>query len=120
MNIEHYKQRLLDLEKKLSGRTERAVAAGRSEFIDSAHDSGEASAAEEMASERFTEADLDSAVLTQIRDALARLSAGTFGKCVVDGAPIEEKRLAAVPWTPYCLTHEERLEASTPSRMRTL
>ncbi len=62
MNVQHYKDRLLDLEKTLSARIGRAVADGRRESS----------------------------------------SAG----------PIEEKRLDAVPWTPYCLKHEQLLEAS--------
>ena len=52
--------------------------------------------------------------LEHIRDALQRIEDGTFGRCVVDGEPIEKKRLEAVPWTPYCLKHQEQLEA--PSR----
>jgi RNA polymerase-binding transcription factor DksA len=32
---------------------------------------------------------------------------------VVDGAPIEEKRLEAVPWTPYCLKHQQLLEGAS-------
>jgi DnaK suppressor protein len=120
MNIEHYRQRLLELEKSLSARTERAVAIGRGEFIDAAHDSGEASVADAMASEQFKEAELDSAVLKQVRDALSRVNDGTFGTCVVDGGPIEEKRLDAVPWTPYCLSHGEQLEAAASQRMPSL
>ena len=46
--------------------------------------------------------------------------AGTFGTCVVDGGPIEEKRLDAVPWTRYCLKHEALLEASSGSKTPTL
>ena len=120
MNVQHYKQRLLDLEKTLSERTGRAVAEGRGAFIDSAHDVGDASVAGEVASEQFTEAERDSTVLKQIRDALARVDKGTFGKCIVDGGPIEEKRLDAVPWSPYCLKHEQSLDPTTPSRAPTL
>ena len=40
MNVQHYKQRLLDLEKSLSARTGRAVAEARGELIDVAHDVG--------------------------------------------------------------------------------
>jgi DnaK suppressor protein len=112
MNVQHYKDRLLDIEKALSARIGRAVADGRGEFIDTAHDVGEASVADEAASEEFADADRDSLVLKQVRDALARVDNGTFGACVVDGGPIEEKRLDAVPWTPYCLKHEQLLEAS--------
>jgi RNA polymerase-binding transcription factor len=112
MNVQHYKDRLLDLEKALSARIGRALADGRREFIDSAHDVGEAGLADELASEEFGDADRDSIVLKQVHDALARVDNGTFGTCLVDGGPIEEKRLDAVPWTPYCLEHEQLLEAS--------
>jgi DnaK suppressor protein len=97
MNLQYYKHRLLDLEKTLSARTGRTVADGRREFIDSAHDGGDASVADEMANEAFREAELDSTVLKQVREALARVNDGTFGKCIVDAAPIEEKRLDACP-----------------------
>ena len=120
MDVQHYKQRLLSLERTLSERASRAVAEGRGAFIDSAHDIGDASVADEMASEQFTEAERDSAVLKQVRDALARVDDGTFGKCIVDGGPIDEKRLEAMPWTPYCLKHEERRERASPSKTPTL
>jgi len=29
----------------------------------------------------------------------------------VDGEPIDEKRLEAMPWTPYCLKHQQLREA---------
>ena len=58
--------------------------------------------------------------LTVVRDALARVDDGTFGRCIVDGGPIEEKRLDAVPWTPYCLKHEQLLEASSASKTPSL
>ena len=115
MNVQHYKDRLLDLEKTLSARTGRAIADGRGEFIDSAHDVGDSSVADEAASAEFTEADRDSTQLKLVRDALARVDSGTFGTCIVDGGPIEEKRLDAVPWTPYCLKHEQLLEVQSAS-----
>jgi DnaK suppressor protein len=120
MNVQRYKDQLLDLEKTISARIGREIADGRREFIDSAHDVGDASVADEVASEAFTGAGHDSVVLTQVRDALARVEAGTFGLCIVDGGPIEEKRLDAVPWTPYCLRHEQSLEASSGSKTPTL
>jgi DnaK suppressor protein len=120
MNVQHYKDRLLDLEKALSARIGLALADGRREFTDSAHDVGEAGLADELASEEFADADRDSIVLKQVRDALARVDNGTFGTCLVDGGPIEEKRLDAVPWTPYCLKHEQLLEAPSASKTPTL
>jgi DnaK suppressor protein len=120
MNIQHYRDLLLDFEKNLSARTDREIADGRREFIDSAHDVGDASVADAAASEKFIEADRDSMMLKQVREALARVKAGTFGTCIVDGGPIEQKRLDAAPWTPYCLQHEQLLEASSPSKTPTL
>ena len=46
MNIQHYKQRLLDLEKTLSARIGQEADQARGEFIDEAHDVGDASAAD--------------------------------------------------------------------------
>src|SRR6267142_7023853 len=60
---------------------------------------------------------LEGTVLQQVRDALQRIEDGIFGCCVVDGEPIEPKRLEAVPWTPYCVKHRKLLEAT--SRLRT-
>jgi DnaK suppressor protein len=120
MNIQLYKQRLLDLEKTLSGRMGREADQGRGEFIESAHDVGDASVADEVASEEFTEAEHSADVLKQVRDALDRVADGTFGTCIVDGGPIEEQRLEAVPWTPYCLKHAQRLEAAASSKTPTL
>src|SRR5262245_27217377 len=120
MNIQHYKQRLLDLEKTLSARMGAEADEGRGEFIDSAHDVGDASVADEVASEEFTEAEHNAELLKQVRDALGRVEDGTFGKCIVDGGPIEAQRLEAVPWTPYCVKHAQRREVAAPSRTPTL
>jgi DnaK suppressor protein len=120
MNTQHYKQRLLDLEATLSARIGRQADQGRGEFIDSAHDAGDASVADERASEEFAEAEQNGDVLQQVRDALGRVTDGTFGTCVVDGGPIEEQRLEAVPWTPYCLKHAKGREATASSRTPTM
>jgi DnaK suppressor protein len=120
MNIQHYKQRLIDLEKALSARISQEAGQGRGEFIDSAHDVGDASVVDAAVSEEFAEVEHNADVLQQVRDALGRVADGTFGKCVVDGGPIEEPRLEAVPWTPYCLKHAQRLEVAGSPRTPTL
>jgi DnaK suppressor protein len=50
-----------------------------------------------LASEEYTEAEQNSTVLQQVREALGRVADGTFGKCIVSGGPVEERRLEAVP-----------------------
>lgn len=115
-----YKQRLLQLERHLTARTAQEAERGRGESGPAVADSGDASVADEDASESFSEAELDSAVLIQVRDALRRIDDGTFGKCGVDGRPIEAKRLQASPWVPYCLKHQKLLEAAAGRRFPSL
>jgi len=119
-NISRYKRRLLELERTLSSRIERVVAAGGPPANDSVGDAGDASVADTTADENFGGAERDSALLKQVREALVRIEEGTFGKCIVDGGPIEEERLEAMPWTPYCLKHEKLREGTSRPRMPTL
>jgi DnaK suppressor protein len=112
VDTQRYKQRLVALEHQLLGRIEREVETAR-ETRDEQPDPGDQSHVDELKAEYFSEAENDSAVLQQVRDALQRIEEGTFGRCVVDGRPIDEKRLEAVPWTPYCLEHQQDVEAST-------
>jgi DnaK suppressor protein len=120
MNVQHYEQRLIDLEKTLSARIAREKNKGLGTLIDSAHDVGDASVADAVASEEFAEAGHNADVLQQVRDALGRIGDGTFGTCIVDGGPIEEERLKALPWTPYCMKHATRLEAAALEKTPTL
>lgn len=112
MNIQSIKQQLLKLETDLSTQQERQVKLGREQTGDSARDLGDDSVADEAGSEDFTEAELHSIVLQQVRDALLRIDKHVFGKCIVDGGPIDEKRLEALPWTPYCRKHQKLFEAA--------
>jgi DnaK suppressor protein len=51
--------------------------------------------------------DRESQLLRNIRAALARMDEGTYGICVRCEKPISPKRLAAVPWTPFCIECQE-------------
>lgn len=46
----------------------------------------------------------------QIDEAIARIDDGTYGSCMNCGVPMSEKRLTAVPWTPYCVDCQELAE----------
>jgi DnaK suppressor protein len=110
MDLDRFKQRLLEMESRLSRKTTTERRDARDQVLDSPGDAGDASVADEGQSESYTEAEMDATVLQQVRDALRRIDDGSFGRCVVDGEPIEAKRLEAVPWTPYCIRHQELLE----------
>ena len=120
MNVQEYKQRLLDLDARLSTRVANERELAREQVVDSPRDTADDSVSDEAQSEDFTEAELDATVLQQVREALQRIEDGTFGRCVVDGEPIEPKRLEAIPWTPYCLKHQNGLATESAARTPTL
>jgi len=95
MNIGRYKQRLIEMETRLSSRKARDMKSGREQLIDTTADAGDASVADEAESEDFTEAQLDATILQQVQDALRRIENGTYGQCLIDGGPIDPKRLDA-------------------------
>jgi len=120
MTVQEHKRRLIDLEKRLSRRISDEREQAREQVLDSPRDTADDSVADENESLDFAVADLDLTVLDQIRDALQRIEDGTFGRCVVDGEPIEPKRLEAVPWTPYCLKHQNELATESATRTPSL
>ena len=58
----------------------------------------------------FSEGTEGHSQLSQVRLALERLQEGTFGTCLHCGRPIGEKRLEALPSTPYCIECQEKIE----------
>ena len=67
-------------------------------------------AADEGSGEALEEVTLKSRTLEQVEDALKRVADGTYGKCVICGRAIPAARLEAIPWTPYCLEDQEKLD----------
>ena len=119
MKIDDYRRRLLALEQQLLVRLGEEVETARSARDDQA-DVGDVAQVDELKEEYFAMADTDSAILAQVRAALQRIDNGTYGKCVVDNGPIDEKRLESVPWTPYCLKHQSELEQRAGKRTPSL
>ena len=120
MNLDRYRQRLLQQEHDLSERVDRALANAREPRDEMPRDVGDESMDDELEAERFARAEADRAVLGEVRNALHRIDDGTFGRCVTGGEPIEEERLEATPWTPYCRKHQGLRDTSDISRMPTL
>jgi RNA polymerase-binding protein DksA len=69
----------------------------------------------ELATETFErERDLamednESVILRQTEAALKKIEDGTYGTCERCGKPITAARLAAIPYTPYCIEDAQRL-----------
>jgi DnaK suppressor protein len=51
--------------------------------------------------------DRDSNLLRKVRGALGRIDEGSFGVCLHCEEDISPKRLAAVPWTMFCIQCQE-------------
>lgn len=51
--------------------------------------------------------------LLLIDGALKKIEKGDYGVCNNCGKPISQKRLNAIPWTPYCIECQEKQEQET-------
>jgi DnaK suppressor protein len=57
--------------------------------------------------------DRDAKMLRDVRSALDRINAGTFGICLDCEYDISGKRLAAVPWAALCIACQEAADAAS-------
>ena len=109
-NTEQVRERLLARQRELEQGTDR--------FGQNARDANDAEVQDEMDQVTSSEAktasmelsSLQFRALQDVRAALARLDAGTYGRCIVCGRPIEPARLRAIPETPYCIEHAREAE----------
>src|SRR5215213_469468 len=109
MDIERYRAQLETIRRQLAGRLQRETDEARAVEDDQA-DPGDIARVDELRDEFLALAHADSTTLNEVVAALDRIEDGTFGRCAQDGEPIEEKRLASVPWAAYCLKHQEERE----------
>ncbi len=115
MDREEYKKILLAKEHQLLAREQRAESNVRTTEDDQeVRDWSDGAVVDEDKSIASTEAGDDATLLGEVRAALQRIADGTFGRCRVDGKPIEEKRLRDVPWAAYCIRHQKEIEQGLP------
>ena len=108
MNIQRFKERLLDKERELLADIARLEGEARVSGASEVKDTTDAATSSEDTSESLQEKTLASRTLTEVRDALYRIEAGTYGKCSACGRPIEASRLEAIPWALYCLEDQKK------------
>ena len=77
---------------------------------DSGRDEGDRANASQAKEMTWLRTSQERGLLELIDAALSRIRDGTFGECLHCGQEIGAKRLAAVPWTRYCITCQELLE----------
>ena len=61
--------------------------------------------------------ELESRLLRDVRAALDRIAAGTYGACLECDEEISPKRLRAMPWAGFCITCQERADQDSPRRV---
>lgn len=120
MNSDPFKRRLLAEENRLLRRLSQAESNEKELGEQPVGDAADESVSGDLKEAQFRQADTDWRLLRQVREALPRIEQGTYGKCVVDGGPIEEKRLEAMPWTQYCMKHQSIRESDDPPHPATL
>ena len=108
MELEGIEQRLREKEQELSLDIARLEVEARAAGDAGVQDATDNAASSQSASESLLEGSLASQTLTQVQDALRRIEAATYGKCIDCGRQIEPARLQAIPWSSYCLEDQEK------------
>ncbi len=110
--VEHsvLKEKLLQQQTLLERTMLTAVKEGRESSTDDLQDAADHAVQSYQKELLFLQGTNGHVQLTQVRSALDRLEDGTFGECLHCGNMIGEKRLEALPWTPYCIGCQEKIE----------
>ncbi len=111
--VERYRTILEGQLAELVGQGEKAVHEMSGETGDEIPDPNDRATVEEERNWSLRLRDRDRRLIGKIQDALARLEAGTFGKCTACGRSIAPARLRARPVTDLCIdckTEAERVE----------
>jgi DnaK suppressor protein len=111
------KRRVRGFRDKLLGRRESLVGqVQEAELYSRERDSEATQDPADMAANAYTKellvsmSDNDRQLLKLIDEALERIEAGGYGKCVRCGNPLPDKRLDAVPWARHCLPCQDLQE----------
>lgn len=112
--LERYKNQLLDMRLRLVDEVEHLLE----EVPDDLHAAGSLSRVPTHPADYATEgSDKEIRLISNeqglqaaVHDALARIEAGTFGRCQECGGEISEERLQAIPYASYCIGCAAHLE----------
>ncbi|MFP5247697.1 MAG: TraR/DksA family transcriptional regulator [Thermoanaerobaculia bacterium] len=89
---------------------QRDKAAGNASPDDGIQDLADKAASAYSKELNFSLSDTERNLLMSIEEAFNRMKDGSYGTCTNCGAEIGEKRLQAVPWTPFCIDCQELQE----------
>ncbi len=105
-----YEQKLRQQQQLLERTMQAAVEQGRDAGLDDTQDVADQAVASYQKEFLFSQGTNGHAQMQLVRQALERLEDGSFGECQQCSRPIGAKRLEALPWTPYCISCQEKIE----------
>jgi DnaK suppressor protein len=108
--LEKYRRLLEQKKTELSSELAKARSAEEESNEESTQDIADKAVSSYTREFLYSLTDAERTVLLQIDEALARIGDGTYGFCGNCGKELSEKRLTAVPWTPYCVDCQELSE----------
>ena len=88
----------------------RDKAAGNAQPDDGIQDLADKAASAYSKELNFSLSDGERNLLMAIEEAFNRMKDGAYGTCTNCGNTLGEKRLQAVPWTPFCIDCQELQE----------
>lgn len=100
------RKRQKELEHELASTVEQALTSN----VNDAQDVADQAVAGYQKEMLFSQGTVRNAQLRLVKAALNRLAEGSFGDCVRCLQEIGAKRIEALPWTPYCIDCQERME----------
>lgn len=109
-SVRRFKERLLQQKRHLEKSNLSIVEQGRETIAEDAQDTADQAVFSYQKELLFTRGTHDHGQLSLVKGALERLNEGSFGQCIQCGSQIGPKRLEALPWTPYCIDCQEKME----------
>ena len=107
---QQYEDALRKKQQELFESYERDKAAGNAQPDDGIQALADRAASAYSKELNFSLSDAERNMLMQIDEAFERIKEGTFAVCANCGNTIGEKRLQAIPWTPFCIDCAELQE----------
>jgi len=109
-NVRRLEEKLRQQQALLERSMLTAVEQGRQTSADVTQDVADQAVSSYQKELLFTQGTNGHTQLSQIRHALERIDEGSYGDCLQCGNTIGAKRLEAVPWAPYCIDCQEKIE----------
>jgi DnaK suppressor protein len=109
-DIRRLEEKLLQQKKLLEHSMLTAVEQGRETASNETQDIADQAVSSYQKELLFSQGTTGHSQIGLIRLALERIREGSYGECLQCGNTIGAKRLEALPWTPYCINCQEKIE----------